>query len=359
VASQNYGGIKLLYKEEAPPTFTQAAYRFYEDGTEAGATAIAAQNTNITRDVTSDSSLLLRMRIQNDAVSNGVSTDDWKLQYEKNDSGTWNDFEDSVGGTTDTYYFNASDAGPTDTLGVYTNDANAYNGNTTDYAVGNLDPSQPLTGTGTTAPTSGATINSVKARLYASSGASPSWSNYVTLTAPSGGWTWQKVNDLEANVGAFDEGSTVELSSNIKHSGVSLGVATRTGVTDVGDYRFYKVEIDVTHGAVIPLGVFNSLNLTNNSATTNQLGAGTGSFAAGEIVELGRAGDYAHPGSTYTEHLFTMTLYSAGFNDNDTLDFRLLYNDLTTSMTYTVTPRITVDKPGGGGGNTTNWFQFI
>jgi hypothetical protein len=70
---------------ETQPAFTQAAFGFYEDGTESGSTTIAAQNTNITRDVTpGNSNLQLRLRIQETNAASGAATDDYRLQYSKN-----------------------------------------------------------------------------------------------------------------------------------------------------------------------------------------------------------------------------------------------------------------------------------
>jgi hypothetical protein len=70
---------------ETQPAFTQAAFGFYEDGTESGSTAIAAQDTNITRDVTpGNSNLQLRLRIQETNAASGAATDDYRLQYSKN-----------------------------------------------------------------------------------------------------------------------------------------------------------------------------------------------------------------------------------------------------------------------------------
>lgn len=66
-----------------PLTQTQRAFRLYEDGTESGSVAIDAENTNITRDLTSDSNLQLRVGVQMDGGS-GMSTDDYQLQYSLN-----------------------------------------------------------------------------------------------------------------------------------------------------------------------------------------------------------------------------------------------------------------------------------
>lgn len=168
------------------PTLTQAAFRFYEDGTESGSTAIDAQNTNITRNVDSDSNLQLRIRIQESGAVAGAGTDDYQLQYSLNG-------------------------------GSYTN---------------------------------------------------------------------------------------------------------------------------VGSGAVVG---FASANTTDGGATTNRLGAGSGSFVAGEVSEDGLVDDVAITASNYTEHLYPITVVAAQVTNGATLDFRLLYNNAVLN-TYTVTPRITVQK---------------
>lgn len=104
---------------------------------------------------------------------------------------------------------------------------------------------------------------------------------------------------------------------------------------------------------------FDSTNLTDGGATTNRLGAGTGSFVAGLVEESGLIDDFAGlSASNYTELLYTLTLVSADLANNDTLDFRITYNG--TTMTDTVSPRITASKGGtsynetGAGGGTVN-----
>ena len=118
-----------------------------------------------------------------------------------------------------TYHFDASDAGPTDSGGVWANDADAFDGSLATSA-DKTGTTGDLSGEGTTAPTSGATIGAVVVRVT-SAGMSPTtlatieednvggtvlgshtWGigvNLVidiSLTAPGGGWTWQKINDL-------------------------------------------------------------------------------------------------------------------------------------------------------------------
>ena len=71
---------------------TFAAFRLYEDGTESGSTAIAAQDTDITgRDVSSDNQIHLRVRIDETGAGSvdGDTTDDWGLDHRLNGAGAW------------------------------------------------------------------------------------------------------------------------------------------------------------------------------------------------------------------------------------------------------------------------------
>jgi hypothetical protein len=353
VGARLYNGVKIRYKEIPSPSFSQTAYRFYEDGAESSSTAIDAQNTNITRSVNSDSNLQLRVRIQETAGGSGATTDDYQLQYSLN-SGTYYDI--GLSGDVNTYYFNASDSGPTDSSNAWTNDANAFDGNTGTAATCSTDGTV-LSGAGTTAPTSGGAISRVRARIYSelSGGGGAGWGSYSTLSTPSGGWTWQKVNDLSAAV-TFYDGTTftqAETQCVIQSAGVTIGTPTKVGSSTAGGQTgsVYRMEIEVTTSPVMN---YNSSSLTDSNATTNRLGSGTGSFVAGEISEDSLVDNHQITWGNFTEYLYSLTIVESGVNNNDTLDFRVLRNGST--MTYSVTPRITVSKTTA---NTTNFFQFF
>ena len=134
-----------------------------------------------------------------------------------------------------TYYFDASDATPSqigsawfDEDGIGLDDA--FDTSTSTYSYARLSSSDGsltdnyIHGQGTNSPTTGGIIQNVYARIYAQeievfpptvhgavysnglsellgeatySGLTPDWGSYAELSIPSGGWTWQKVNDLE------------------------------------------------------------------------------------------------------------------------------------------------------------------
>lgn len=128
----------------------------------------------------------------------------------------------------DTYYFDTSDGGPTDTDGVFTNDANAFDGNTgTSSTTGGQGSTSSnfLMGEGTDAPSAGLTITQVRARIYGGSPVSEipmtatifsdalaeslgvvvssttgGYGSYTTLSTPTGGWTWAGLQALEVKI---------------------------------------------------------------------------------------------------------------------------------------------------------------
>lgn len=141
------------------------------------------------------------------------------------------------------YYFNASDAGPTDIGGAWTNDANAFDSDATPstYAYTSTD-TQSLEGTGTDAPTSGNLIINVEFRIYGGDSTTSGWGDWVTYqNIPSGGWTWQIINDLEIE---FSKSST-GLGAAIKSGGSLISNLPWWGSLN-SPIRAYKGEVRVT-----------------------------------------------------------------------------------------------------------------
>ena len=101
-------------------------------------------------------------------------------------------------------------------------------------------------------------------------------------------------------------------------------------------------------GATDPTTVvpYASANLTDAAATTNRLGAGTGSFVAGKISEDGLVDDLTWTANNHTEVLYSVTLKQADLAPSDTLRFRVVRNGATTGLTYTQVPTVTI---GAGG----------
>jgi hypothetical protein len=137
----------------------------------------------------------------------------------------------------------------------------------------------------------------------------------------------------------LDSSSLLLLRIRIQEVGGASG-----GVNDDWQLQFSKnsgayQDVNGTNG----LSGNNSFDLTEGDPTTNRLGAGSGSFVAGEIAETTTAViNHQLTASNFTEHLWSLIANSSQLNNGDTLDFRVLINGST--MTYNVTPRITVSK---------------
>jgi hypothetical protein len=100
--------------------------------------------------------------------------------------------------------------------------------------------------------------------------------------------------------------------------------------------------------------IASASGLTNDGATTNRatngITDGTGGFLAGEQCADGTLDNFTHTASTFTEHVWGLTVVSADVANGDTIDFRVSLNGGTPGMTNAVTPRITVQKSITGTG---------
>lgn len=132
----------------------------------------------------------------------------------------------------------------------------------------------------------------------------------------------------------------------------------RYGVQESGSGSFggattddYQLQVSKNGGAYANVTTsstnikgFDSANLTDAAATTSRLSAGTGSFVAGEIGDVdGLITDWQLTANNYSDLLFSITVVAADVANGNTLDFKVLRNGVDFN-TYSVTPRITVDK---------------
>jgi hypothetical protein len=86
----------------------------------------------------------------------------------------------------------------------------------------------------------------------------------------------------------------------------------------------------------------DSSNLTDAAVTTARLTAGTGSFVAGKVSEDGLVDDLAITASNYTELLYSVALKQSSLVNGDTLKLRVIRNGVTTGLTYSQYPSITI-----------------
>lgn len=169
-----------------------------------------------------------------------------------------NDSSDLSAGT-NTYYFDGSDAGATDPNNVWSNDANAVDGNTGTTATTSTlgsNSSNFLKAEGTNAPSSGGRITQVRARTFSKSadyvttttiftdglaeslgavdaGGLAGYTSYTTLSTPSGGWTWAKIQALEMKVFAVDANAAA-ISSRTEIEVTTAPISDKVSGTDSG-----------------------------------------------------------------------------------------------------------------------------
>lgn len=123
-----------------------------------------------------------------------------------------------------TYYFDGSDVAATDSGSTWSNVTNVDDGDIDTDMTSNSDPSSTVTIQGTNAPSGSTGISQVRARIYGGSSVittsntwtvyvdgqgqtlatvsdaitpTEGWSSYTTLSTPTGGWDWTKVQGLE------------------------------------------------------------------------------------------------------------------------------------------------------------------
>lgn len=88
VNSGSWAAVSIVLREPPSTSITQAAYRWYSDGTESGAPVLAAQDVNIEA-LESTAIYGLRLRLQETGGVSGAATDDYMLQYNRKNLG-WN-----------------------------------------------------------------------------------------------------------------------------------------------------------------------------------------------------------------------------------------------------------------------------
>lgn len=168
-----------------------------------------------------------------------------------------------------TYYVNAN-IGTLDAQNAWVNDANAFDGSTTTVAsMGGTSSSSSgaLVGRGTTAPTSGNAITQVRARIYAGGNTTGtrSWSSYVTLSTPTGGWDWTKVSQLESRAyNTFDPGfntyvyTDITTASNAQNLGTVQAANLSSGGADSGNLARVDIEVTTSDSGTLSTDLFST-----------------------------------------------------------------------------------------------------
>ena len=283
----------------------------------AGTGALAAEDTVYAADVTAgDVNVLLRERLQLTTAIATNATDDWRLQWER-----------TAGTATlaDSYPLVNTNTGFGTTV--------AGNGRGQSF----LGTGGLLTRIGLGLNRSGSATGTITAYLYARSGTFGSTSvgtgsplatstttvDFATLpTTPTMTYfdfagTYTLVNGTPYVIVASFSGGTGTLSfsadsSTPTHAGNESVLASGSWSNSDGaglDLVFEVYTKTVTTGNVqfgATVAPADSANVTNAAATTNRLGAGTGSFVAGKVSETGEVTDFGWSANNYTEFLYSI-----------------------------------------------------
>lgn len=318
-----------------PPSITQAAYRFYADGTETGATALAAQDTAPTVDVSSgDVNVQLRARLQSTSAVAVPSTDDWQLQWESNASGTWTNLTAAGANLADSYETTVSQTGMNFNV-VSLGQSFLGNGQrllTISFLLNKTaSPTATLTGylyahSGTygtsSAPTGSPLATSTNTIDAASLTTTPTWTSFnfdATLTLTNG---TPYIAVVTSSIGS-DSTNYVGVGNDnvtLAHAGNRCHYVSPSWTASSGQDLSFRVYTEA-RPAIVP---YDSPNLTDGAATTNRLTGGSGSFVAGEVSETGLASDLGWSANNFTELLYSLTLKQADLANSDTLRFRVL-----------------------------------
>jgi hypothetical protein len=356
--ARNAAGL-IAVRPAAPGSLSQAAYRFYADGTESGSTALAAQDTAPTADVSSgDVNLGLRVRLQETNVGLIETTDDFQLEVEKNADGIWQSVlpapaekqYQAVRGTTSsgTSFIASAAAGRAQSFmgdGSKLNRAGFYS-----YRTGSPTGNVTLrlhahSGTFGSGGTPGAVLATSTSRDVTTIANTYDYHEFVF----DGTYTLQIGTPyfitIRPESGAFFNNATDTIMHRVDNADSTQGNVANTsnsGSSWVAQTGLHLLRLFVTPPP-LTAWAHDSSNLTDDAATTSRLTGGTGTFVAGKVSEDGLVDNLGLAKSNHTELLYPLTVKSAEVANADVLRFRVVRNSLVLN-TYAQTPTINILK---------------
>lgn len=132
----------------------------------------------------------------------------------------------------------------------------------------------------------------------------------------------------------------IRIEATVTNMAANLGGILRAQKNGAGGY----VAVPASGG--VGIRAFVSANIADDAVTTERL-SGPNAFVAGRYDDLATQTSKVSINNSPaedSEFLFCVELIDADVNDMDFFDLRL-YNSANALDTYTVTPRVTVDKP--------------
>jgi len=350
---------------------TLADFRFYENGTEAGSTASAPQGTNIEVDGNVFDTGHLRIRIQESGGVSGTATDDWKLQVSEA-GGT---YTDNPGTMIEQATAGLAGGATTERL---TGGTGSFVAGVQQGSFGGPSNFQ-LTANNFTEgvwgfqiiPTTAVEDTTVDLKVVVNVGAG--FVDLTTLTVIPR-LTIRKSNFSQDAFRFYEDGTEsgavaiAAQNTNISRNTTnSPQVQVRFRLQENNTWAFVEqthgLQVSKNSGAFVALASsdwapFTGSALADNGATTNRLGAGTGSFFAGlQEDQSGITDVLAVEAGNFTEIVFAIEATGAGaFVGGNTYDFRMISSSKqpdTLWDSYTQIPRITIvgsDAPGSTSG---------
>lgn len=226
-----------------------------------------------------------------------------------------------------TVYFDGS-LGITDANNAWTNDANAFNGDTIAFATagGTQSPtSGALVGAGTSGSiSSGSTILSVRARLYGGNPTTRTWGSWVTLTAPTGGWTSANIKSLETRI--YND-LTPSWTARVKARITTAGNAENLGTVEAGTDSASAA--DGANVGRVEIEVSTDTGQRYLRATGNWNGPVWADTSAGV------AGSAATP--TVGNSVYMQTNHTVTLDQNIQVEFLYIYDGVFRAENYNVT----------------------
>jgi len=358
--------VFVRLREIDPPQVIQAAYGWYDEGTQAAAPTLAAQDTPISLTKDGTTTVQLRTRIQN-RKSLAVPNYEYKLQYEKNGSNVWTDVSSDV--------LVRYDPSMAAIQSYYCGDTAAYH----TFGQAFKGNGQKLTKILWMVSSNAAAVEDTTVQIFAHTGVYgvnglPTGPALATSAPVSAATMTSAATPTAYCEYVFDGSFVLEKDTSYFAMFQSAGIAT--GIVYVGLCNFGLGGLRVPPGigntaidlggflaatgnaaaftictTVRPTAVsgFDSPNLTEYSATTRRLTVGTGTFVAGKAGEKGFS-LATITGLNYTENLNPIAIDTTRFSGGDSLRFRSslrgqvvpLGGDLSSWLTYNQYPTINI-----------------
>lgn len=350
-ATEQWAAWHLLFYNNVQPALTQRAFRFYEEGTESGATAIAAENTNINRSASQP--FHIRLGFQHTA---GLSVNSRTLVLQRRvNGGGWS----PVTGAS-TFAQTAASAGLTDSADTtqrlssgsgsfVAGEIDDNNGQITDSQAASSFTEHLFSVVLLSTNTDGDVIefrvvdNSFPAAVF-------TYTEIPAVTFQGPGslsqdhFRFYNADGDEATataIAAEDANITVPADTDIHLRLLLQETAGKIPNSPAGGV----IQYSLNGGAYSNLSgnvTASPSGLTEAAVTTQRLAGGSGTFAAGRQEEDNGqvTGAINIPASGNTELVFSINL-GAGLSDGDTVDFRFKYA-LTSLEAYGITPRATI-----------------